>query len=160
MTPGKSPGHNDEGIDEQGISAGSIPDTPPSRSDGQRKGPFNSDTGSALFVVVMRLSARGVAIHLTFEMNSRFVKCRRREWPFRQVEAPPPQLKLLCVVFAQSPRWALFLHNRKEHHRRRELTLPGSGFTAWTLSPSGSELVLFPVVYEEIPGGSSRLSRG
>lgn len=103
----------------------------------------------------MRLSARGVAIHLTFEMNSRFVKCRRREWPFRQVEAPPPQLKLLCVVFAQSPRWALFLHNRKEHHRLRELTLPGSGFKAWAFFPSGSELVLFPVVYGETVGGGS-----
>lgn len=26
----------------------------------------------------------------------------------RQVEAPPPQLELLCVVFAQSLRWAFF----------------------------------------------------
>jgi hypothetical protein len=26
VTPGKSPGHNDEGIDEQGTESGSIPD--------------------------------------------------------------------------------------------------------------------------------------
>nr|DAL58102.1 MAG TPA_asm: hypothetical protein [Bacteriophage sp.] len=34
------------------------------------------------------------------------------------MEAPPPQLELLCVVFAQSLRWALFLHNREEHQFR------------------------------------------
>ena len=62
----------------------------------------------------------------------------------------------LCPVSSMG----LFLHNWEEHHRHRELTLPGSEFKAWTLSPSGSELVLFPVVYEEIPGGGSRLSRG
>ena len=46
-------GRNDESIDEQGISAGSIPDSPIQLGGvGQGKGSFDSNTGNVLFVVV------------------------------------------------------------------------------------------------------------